>query len=176
MKATIYYRTDGGDIENGIDREFKDFEEFKTFDFTGNTSVILYFHDTVSAMPCMNEQGSMGLDIRLRENRYLHITHFIETPTLYSVLSRNDFSDTLCSLQPADRKREEIVGDTMIGFVEYELMMEAVEYYFFQGDMKPSLFWFCWVDEPLTDKQRKILKRKVERYEKKYKKLTKGKK
>lgn len=177
MKATIYNRS-GKEICK-IDREFKDFAEFQTLDLKTDITVILYGKATSAfdIRPYIDDKGDVDLEISLKGTPYMQITHYPEFGSFYGVLYSCEGSDTVCSLQPAGRKIEEITKETRIGFVKYEVMMDVVEHFFSTGHLKQTTpsesapYWYCYLRDYLSDEEVSHMEQETERLSKEYERL-----
>lgn len=129
-------------------KEFKNFEEFKSYDFTPNKSISLYAEDDsgdclhINAFPNRTGQSPANYDYA--------VTHIFNN-------GQNDIK-----LIPDGTDPNTIDSHDNI-YITKELMLEAVRYYFEKGDLNPNLRWWYKYDPAyLTDMDRDEMNREIE--------------
>lgn len=151
MKATIttWVKTE----HSQTTKEFKNFEEFKSYDFTPNNSISLYTGDM--------------------EERYLHLIAFPDR----TLLNTSNFEYTVTLILYKPQRDIKLIpkgtdlntvkpGDSI--YVTKELMLEAVAYFFKNDELNPDLHWHIITPVNLTDAERENMNREMTEYFEKY--------
>lgn len=128
-------------------KEFKNFEEFKSYDFTPNKSISLYAGDEkgdcllINIFPDRTQQSPANYD--------------------YSVTLILDKEQKDIKLIPDGTDPDTINSRDNI-YVTKELMLEAVRYYFDKKELNPNLYWHEFAPVILTDEEREEMNREME--------------
>lgn len=128
-------------------KEFKNFEEFKSYDFTPNKSISLYAGD--------------GKEDCLLINIFPDRTQRSPANCEYAVTLIWNTGQKDIKLIPDGTAPDAIDSRDNI-YVTKELMLEAVGYYFEKGELNPNLHWHEFAPVILTDEEREQMNREME--------------
>lgn len=128
-------------------KEFKNFEEFKSYDFTPNKSISLYTGD--------------GKEDCLLINAFPDRTQRSPANCEYAVTLIWNTGQKDIKLIPDGTAPDAIDSRDNI-YVTKELMQEAVGYYFEKGELNPNLHWHEFAPVILTDDEREEMNREME--------------
>ncbi len=128
-------------------KEFKNFEEFKSYDFTPNKSISLYAGD--------------GKEDCLHINIFPDRTQRSPANCEYAVTFIWNTGQKDIKLIPDGTDPDAIDSRDNI-YVTKELMLEAVGYYFEKGEFNPNQHWHEFDPVILTDEEREQMNRKME--------------
>ena len=146
MKATI--TTNWGTADSSdTPREFQNFDEFKSYDFTPNKSISLFTGDPKDRY----------LHLHAFPNRNMENTSVFEyTVTLISHIAEKDIKLIPAGADPQTIER----GDNV--YVTKDLMLNAVEHFFKEnGALNPQLRWHVYNPVYLTDAERDEMDRSI---------------
>ena len=145
MKATVktWVRNECSETH----KEFKNFEEFKSYDFTSNKSISLYAGD---------EKGDCLLINIFPDRTQRSPANYDYAVTLILDKEQKDIK-----LIPDGTDPDTINSRDNI-YVTKELMLEAVRHYFEKGELNPNLHWHEFDPVILTDDEREEMNREME--------------
>jgi hypothetical protein len=145
MKATVktWVRNECSETH----KEFKNFEEFKSYDFTSNKSISLYAGD---------EKGDCLLINIFPDRTQRSPANYDYAVTLILDKEQKDIK-----LIPDGTDPDTINSRDNI-YVTKELMLEAVRYYFDKEELNPNLYWHEFAPVILTDEEREEINREME--------------
>ena len=166
MKATVktWVRNECSETH----KEFKNFEEFKSYDFTSNKSISLYAGDEkgdcllINIFPDRTQRSPANYDYAVtlildKEQKDIVFLD-IEMPGVDGIYVGNELkaeNRNVIIFVVTSNSRDNI-------YVTKELMLEAVRYYFDKEELNPNLYWHEFAPVILTDEEREEINREME--------------
>lgn len=145
MKATI--TTNWGTADSSdTPREFQNFDEFKSYDFTPNKSISLFTGDPKDCYLYLHAFPALPLQNPLIFDYDVTLIQYKKGKDLKLIPEGTDLDS---------------IGRLDNIYVNKELMLRAVEYFFENGGLNPQLHWHEFDAVYLTDAERDEMDRSI---------------